>query len=116
MQSSLLTKQNMRWTKGYIFLFPKKGELRITKNYKDITLIAKAAKVYNTLFLNRIQPEIKKILTKKQNGFRRNRSKTSPILTIRWIIKRVKPKNIRATPPFVDFSKTFDSINRGKME
>ena len=40
---------------GYIlFLFLKKNELRISKNYRGITLTAMTAKDYNGLLLNRI--------------------------------------------------------------
>ena len=38
------------------------------------------------------------------------------ILTIRWILERVCAKNLKATLLFVDFSKPFDAIHRGKME
>ena len=51
--------------RGCIFFLANKGDLRIPKNYKDITLTAIAVKVYNILFLNRIQPEIEKILSRK---------------------------------------------------
>ena len=44
---------------------------------KSINLTAIAAKVYNTLLLNYIQLEIKKVLRKNQNSFWRNRSTTS---------------------------------------
>ena len=54
--------------------------------------------------------------TKNQNGFRRNRSTTSQILTIRRILEGVRAKNLQATLIFVDFTKAFDSIHRGKME
>ena len=53
---------------------------------------------------------------KNQNGFRRNRSTTSQILTIRRILEGVRAKNLQATLLFVDFTKAFDSIHRGKME
>ena len=56
------------------------------------------------------------ILRKNQNGFRRNRSTTSQILTIRRILEGVRAKNLRATLLFGDFTKAFDSIHRGKME
>ena len=55
----------------------EKGDLRITKNYRGITLTAISAKIYNVLLLNGIRPEIEKILRKNQNSFRRNRSATS---------------------------------------
>ena len=45
-----------------------------------------AAKIYNVLLCNRIKPKIEKILRKNQNGFRKNRSMSSQILTIRRIL------------------------------
>jgi len=39
--------------------FLKKGDLGEAKNYRGITLISIAAKVYNSLLRNRIQPEKK---------------------------------------------------------
>ena len=41
---------------------------------------------------------------------------TSQILTIRWILDSVHAKNLKAILLFIDFSKTFDSLHRGKME
>ena len=41
---------------------------------------------------------------------------TSQILTIRRILEGVRAKNLQATLLFVDFTKAFDSIHRGKME
>ena len=102
--------------KGCILPFPKKGDLGLAKNYRGITLTSIAAKIYNALLRNRIEPEIDNILRKNQNGFRRNRSTTSQILTIRRILEGVRAKNLQATLIFVDFTKAFDSIHRGKME
>ena len=59
---------------------------------------------------------IDNILRKNQNGFRRNRFTTSQILTIRRILEGVRAKNLQVTLLFVDFTKAFDSIHRGKME
>ena len=105
-----------RWMKGCILPFPKKGDLGLAKNYRGITLTSIAAKIYNALLRNRIEPKIDNILRKNQNGFRRNRSTTSQILTIRRILEGVRAKNLQATLIFVDFTKAFDSIHRGKME
>ena len=75
-----------------------------------------AIKVCNTLSLNRSRLEIDKILKKNQNVFRRNRSTTSQILTIRLIIDRVQAKNFEAIQLLVDFCKTFDSIHKRNMK
>ena len=105
-----------RCMNGCILPFPKKGDLRLAKNYRGITLISIAAKIYNALPRNRIEPKIDNILRKKQIGLRRNRSTTSQILTIRRILEGVRAKNLQATLIFVDLTKAFDSIHRGKME
>ena len=76
--------------------FPKKSYLRISKNYRGITLTLIAAKDYRAQLSNHIKPKIEKILSKNQNGFRRNRSMTSQILTIRRILG-VHTENIEAT-------------------
>ena len=102
--------------KGCILPFPKKGDIGLAKNYRGITLTSIAAKIYNALLRNCIEPKIDNILRKNQNGFRRNRSTTSQILTIRRILEGARAKNLQATLLFVDFTKAFDSIHRGKME
>ena len=105
-----------RWMKGCILPFPKKGDLRLAKNYRGITLTSIAAKIYNALLRNRIEPKIDNIFRKNQNGFQRNRFTTSQILTIHRILEGVHSKNLQATILFVDFTQAFDSTHRGKME
>ena len=109
-------KMSIMFNEICILPFPKKGDLGLAKNYRGITLTSIAAKIYNALLRNRIEPKIDNILRKNQNGFRRNRSTTSQILTIRRILEGVRAKNLQATLIFVDFTKAFDSIHRGKME
>ena len=96
--------------------FPKKGDLELAKNYRGITLTSIAAKIYNALIRNLIEPKIDNIPRKNEHGFRRNRSTTSQILTISRILEGVRVKNLQATILFVDFTKAFNSIHRGKME
>ena len=104
------------WTNDCILPFPKKGDLSITKNYRGITLIAIAAKIYNLMLLNRIRPEIDQILRNNKNGFITNRSTTGQILTIRRILEEVTSKNLPPTLLFIDFSKAFDTIHRKNMK
>ena len=105
-----------RWTKGCILPFPKKGDLGEVKNYRSITFTSIAAKIHTALLSNLIEPKIWKIVWKNQNGFRRNRSTTSKIFTIHWILEGVREKILEATHLFVNLSMAFDSIHRGKME
>ena len=105
-----------RWTKGCILSFPYKGNLELAKNYRGITFISIAAKIYNAPLFNCIETKIEKVFRKKQNSFRINRSTMSQILTIHRILQGLRAKNLEKTIVFVDFANTFDSILRRKME
>ena len=59
---------------------------------------------------------LRKVFGKNQNGFQRNRSTFLQILTNRRIIEKVRAKDFETILLFIDFSKTFDSTQRGKME
>ena len=71
---------------------PKKCDLGLAKNYWSITVTSIAAKIYNAILCNHIEPKTEIILLENQNGFRRNRSTTSQIFTIRWILEGVRAK------------------------
>ena len=101
-----------RWTKECILNFPKMGDLGLAKNYRGIILTSIVVNIYNALLCNCIEAKIEKILRKNQNGFQRNWSTKSQILTIRQILEAIRAKNLEATILFVDFSKSFYSIQR----
>ena len=56
------------------------------------------------------------LLSVASNGFWRNRSMASQILSIHQILEGVRAKNLEATLLYVVITKAFDSIHRGKME
>ena len=67
------------------------------------------------MILNRIQPEVEKKLRDNQNGFRKGRSTTSHILTLRRILQGARAKNLSAVMVFIDFRKAFDSVDRDTL-
>ena len=84
-------------------------------NYRGISLLPIAAKIYNKLIFNRLLPFINPLLRKNQNGFRAGRSTLSQILALRRIIEEISHCNRDVALVFIDFSKAFDSVDREMM-
>ena len=103
------------WRHSQIIPVPKKGDLSLVTNYRGISLLPIAAKIYNKLILNRLLPKVEPLLRNNQNGFRAGRTTISQILALRRIIEEISNCNIDAAFVFVDFSKAFDSIDRTQM-
>ena len=62
-----------QWVTNAIIPLPKKDDLTQI-NYRGISLMSMAAKVYNKILLNRIPCHIDSILRENQAGFRKSRS------------------------------------------
>lgn len=101
------------WLKCGIIPVSKKGDLT-SSNYRGITFIPIAAKVYNKLLLNWLVPAVDPLLRKIQNGFRRWRSTITHIFSFHCIIEEMRC-NWDLVTLFVDFCKAFDSINSETM-
>ena len=104
-----------QWTTSVIVPLPKKGDLSLMTNYRGISLLSIAAKVYNKILLNRIRDEVDLILRKNQAGFRPGRSCAQQIHILRRIMEGFSDYQLPLVVTFIDFKKAFDSINRKVM-
>ena len=84
--------------------FSKDRRFRFAKNYEGITLSPIAAKIYISVLLNRIQPEVEKVLRRNQNEFRRNRSTLAQIVIL------------QAALLLLHFFKAFDSVRKTRED
>ena len=103
------------WRQSQIIPVPKKGNLSLATNYRGISLLPIAAKIYNKLILNRIVPFVDPLLRNNQNGFRAGRTTISQILSLRRLVEEATYNNLDSVLIFVDFSKAFDSVDRERM-
>jgi len=103
------------WKDGYIVKLPKKGDLRECKNYRGITLLSVPAKVFNRIILERLKEAIDKHLREEQAGFRKDRSCTDQIATLRIIVEQSIEWNSSLYINFVDYEKAFDSLDRNTL-
>jgi sorting nexin-29 len=100
------------WLQGIICSIYKKGEQAICSNYRPITLLNIAYKIFTILLNNRLSKILESILSEDQAGFRPNRSTLD---NIRQTFEKCHEYNIDLHNIFVDYLQAFDSINRNKV-
>jgi len=100
------------WKDGFIVKIPKKGDLSDCKNYRGITLLSIPGKVFNRIILERLRAAIDSNLRDEQAGFRKDRSCTDQIATLRIIVEQSIEWNSPLYVNFVDYEKAFDSVDR----
>ncbi|GFV20529.1 transposon TX1 uncharacterized 149 kDa protein [Trichonephila clavipes] len=105
----------IEWEEGSICLIFKKGDQLECRNYRGITLLNTAYKIFSNLLFARLQPYTDKVIGNYQCGFRPQRSTIDQIHTLRQILEKTKEYNIKTFHLFVDFKAAYDSINRDKM-
>ncbi|VDP61978.1 unnamed protein product [Schistosoma curassoni] len=102
----------MHWKEGHLIKISKKRDLCKCENHSGITLLSKRGKVLNRVFLNRMKDAVDAQLRDQQAGFRRDRSCTDQIATLRIIVEQSFEWNSTLYINFIDYEKAFDSVDR----
>ena len=71
------------WTQSLIITLPKKGNLELCKNYRNISLISHSSKVMLKVILTRLKPQAEEIIPEEQAAFRAGRSTTKQTFNLR---------------------------------
>ena len=98
------------WTQSMIIPLPKKGNLKLCKNYRTISLINHPGKIMFRVILTRLKGKAEEILAEEQAGFIARRSTTEQIFNVRLIIEKHLLQQKDLLHNFIDFKKAFDHI------
>ena len=104
---------SMEW-RNHLPNYKKGGRLNCN-NYRPITLLNLAYKIYAILLNNRLSEITENKLGDFQMGFRLNRSTIDNNFMVRQTFEKCHKYNIELHNIFVDYSQAFDSINRNKI-
>ena len=104
----------VEWKTGLIvkLKLPNKGNLSICKNWRGITLLSMASKLFSRVILNRIYKTLDPMLHNEQAGFRNGRSYGEHIVTLRQILEQCQEWKTQCHVNFIDFENAFYSIHR----
>lgn len=100
------------WKSVIVIPIHKKGDIWNCDNYRGISLISCAYKILANIIYKRLAPYAENIIGDYQCGFRKNRSTTDQIFSIKQILEKNWEYNKTTYVLFIDFAKAYDSINR----
>ena len=80
--SELIPKE---WVDSVIVPIPKKGNLQLCDNWRGISLLSVAGKVFGRILANRIAPIAESVLDESQCGFRKCRGTIDIIFVARQL-------------------------------
>lgn len=103
------------WKEGVIIPIHKKGNRLACNNYRGITLLNTSYKVLSNIIKKRITPYSEEIVGEYQSGFRRKRSTTDQLFTLRQLLEKCWEFNRDLHNLFVDFKQAYDSIIRASL-
>jgi sorting nexin-29 len=93
----------------------KKSDAMVCSNYRGISLLCIAYKIFSNILFNRLFPCVEGIIGDYQRGFRQGRSTYNQIFTIRQVIEKCKEFQIKTLHLIIDFRSAYDAIDRDNL-
>jgi len=106
------------WKEGWIYPIFKKGEKNKAENYRGITLMDTAYKLYAMILEEKLREEVDrlKLLPETQAGFRKGRSGIENIYIMKTAAeKALSRKGGKLYVFFADLKAAFDKVDRKKL-
>jgi len=105
------------WAKSIIVPLYKKGDADNPDNYRGISLLSTASKIFTSILNSRLTKwaETNSVINEAQAGFRQGYSTVDHIFTLHAMIEKQFSKNGKLYVAFVDFAKAFDTVNHGML-
>lgn len=110
------------WEEGYVpqemrdsiisTLYKNKGDCSDRNNYRGISLLCIAGKLFARVALYRLQKIAERVYPESQCGFRSNRSTVDMIFSLRQLQEKCKEQQQPLYIAFIDLTKAFDLVSR----
>lgn len=103
------------WKVAIVCPIHKKGDRLQCKNYRGISLLCCAYKIFSNILLVKMARYSEEIIGEYQCGFRPNRSTTDQTFALRMVLSKCWEYNRDIHQLFVDFRAAYDSIDRERL-
>ena len=93
-------------------LYKNKGDRSDRNNYRGISLLCIAGKLFARVALHRLRKLADRVYPKSQCGFRPNRSTVDMIFSLRQLQEKCREQQRLLFIAFIDLTKAFDMVSR----
>ena len=90
----------------------KKGDTTICSNYRGISLLCVAYKIFSNILFNRLIPQVEKTIGDYQCSYRREWFTVDHIFTVHQILEKCSEHGKDTHHLFIDFKAAYDSTDR----
>ncbi|KAK9401924.1 RNA-directed DNA polymerase from mobile element jockey-like [Crotalus adamanteus] len=95
-----------------VHLYKRKGNRQVCNNYRGISLLSVAGKIFARVLLNHLIDHLEQgILPEIQCGFRKERGTVDMIFAARQLQEKCQEQNCEPYATFVDLTKAFDTVS-----
>jgi hypothetical protein len=102
------------WLRGIVVPIHKDGDRRLPSNYRPITLLSIAAKVYTGVLQSRLSAWVERsgsrVVVEEQGGFRPGRGCAEQLFTLTELIKLRRMRGRHTYACFLDIRKAYDTV------
>lgn len=103
------------WNTSIIYPIYKRGDPKDCNNYRGISLLCTALKVYESIIEKKVRNIVEIQLADEQSGFRPAHSVHDHIFTIQQVIEKTLVNGETVYLGFIDMKKAFDMVNRERI-
>jgi hypothetical protein len=94
-----------------VVLIPKKAQPENITDFRPISLIHSFAKLFSKLLVNRLAPELKKLISHSQNAFIKKRCIHDNFMFVHQMVKELHRKKVPAIFIKLEISKAFGMVS-----
>ena len=103
------------WHKAVVVPFFKKGDKSVCDNWRGISLLSVAGKVFTHIILERLVSVVDGKISQTQAGFRKARGCADQIFTLRRVMEQAKVKKVPLYMCFIDLKAAYDTVKRSEL-
>ena len=103
------------WKAASLKVIFKKGDVKLPKNYRPISIVPVMAKLFSTVLYLRLQELVENKLVEEQFGFRRGRGCTDAVHILRMVVEKSEEWGEPLFLAALDVEKAFDRVHHADL-